>query len=361
MTEENPDDTAPVPPPDDTAMVLLVDDQIIVGEAVRRALAGKPNLDFHFCNDPSQAIETAQRIKPTVILQDLVMPGVDGLTLVREYRAHPETQNIPVIVLSTKEEPAIKSAAFQQGANDYLVKLPDPIELLARVRYHSKAYLSLIQRDAAHRALRESQRLLLEVNAELQRLSNADGLTGLSNRRYFDEFMTFEWKRAARERTTLSLLMIDVDSFKRYNDTYGHLAGDGVLKKVAATIKSSIGRPADLAARFGGEEFSVVMPNTALAGAQYLAEKMCRGVENLQIPHSGATSTGYVTISIGVAATIPPHDQPWNVLVKAADGALYEAKKTGRNRVVIHEIIEVPEAAAERNSTPSPPSPPSSP
>ncbi len=116
------------------AMVLLVDDQAMVGEAIRRALANQPNVDFHYCANPAEALQLAEQIKPTVILQDLVMPGVDGLTLVRKYRAHPATRDIPVIVLSTKEDPAVKSEAFAGGANDYLVKLPDKMELVARIR-----------------------------------------------------------------------------------------------------------------------------------------------------------------------------------------------------------------------------------
>src|SRR5258708_4264558 len=120
-------------------MVLLVDDQLIIAEAVRRALANAPDIDFHFCSDPARAIELAQQISPTIILQDLVMPGINGLTLVSAYRAHPATRAIPVVVLSSKEEPKTKEEAFAAGANDYLVKLPDRIELIARIRYHTRA------------------------------------------------------------------------------------------------------------------------------------------------------------------------------------------------------------------------------
>jgi two-component system chemotaxis family response regulator WspR len=319
-------------------LVLLVDDQILVGEAVRRSLAGQPNLDFHLCSDPHEALATAERIRPTVILQDLVMPGVDGLTLVREYRANPVTRDIPVIVLSTKEEPAVKSEAFRQGANDYVVKLPDPIELLARIRYHSRAYLNQIQRDEAYRALRESQQQLLEMNIELQRLSSVDGLTGLSNRRYFDDVLEMEWKRAKREQEMVSVLMIDVDDFKRYNDTYGHLDGDEVLKKVAEAIKQSFGRPADFSARFGGEEFTVLLPNTALGGAEQLAEKMRSNVEALRIPHRRASAGDYLTVSVGVAAMVPPQNSHPADLLKEADIALYQAKHAGRNQVATNQV-----------------------
>src|SRR5262249_11478422 len=149
--------------------------------------AGHPDIVFHYCADPAQAIALAQSVEATVILQDLVMPGIDGLTLVREYRTCPRTRDVPIVVLSTKEDPAVKRDAFSSGANDYLVKLPDAVELIARIRYHSRSYLVQLQRDAAYQALHESQRKLIEINAELQRLNNVDGLTGLSNRRYFDE------------------------------------------------------------------------------------------------------------------------------------------------------------------------------
>ena len=143
-------------------MVLLVDDQAMVCEAVRRALANQSDIDFHYCADAREAIAIANQIKPTVILQDLVMPGVDGLTLVSQFRANAATRDTPIIVLSTNENPQVKGQAFAMGANDYLVKLPDKIELIARIRYHSKALMNLLQRDAAYRALRESQQQLIE-------------------------------------------------------------------------------------------------------------------------------------------------------------------------------------------------------
>lgn len=153
------------------AMVLLVDDQAMVGEAIRRALSGQQALDFHFCANPSIAVKVAESIRPTVILQDLVLPGIDGLSLVRAYRASPVTRNTPIIVLSTKDEPSTKRDALAAGANDYLVKLPDSVELVARIRYHSRAFLSQIQRDDAYRALRESQQQLVDSNTELLSLN----------------------------------------------------------------------------------------------------------------------------------------------------------------------------------------------
>ena len=202
-------------PSDTSAMVLLVDDQVMICEAIRRALAAESDIGFHYCTDAGRALEVAEELKPTVLLQDLIMPGVDGLTLLPRYRASPVLRDVPILVLSTKEEPKVKSAAFEAGANDYLVKIPDAIELVARIRYHSRSYVALQQRDEAFRALRDSQRQLLAANLELERMMKSNGLTGLANRRHFDEYLEIEWRRAHRNQQDLSLLMLDVTEEKR--------------------------------------------------------------------------------------------------------------------------------------------------
>ena len=140
--------------------VLLVDDQRMVGEAVRRILATEPNLVYQYCKSPEEAVATAEQFEPTVILQDLVMPGIDGMSLVALYNEHPKLRDVPTIVLSSQEDPLVKAEAFSKGATDYLVKLPDPIELLARVRHHSKGYIHLLERNAAFEALADNQRIL---------------------------------------------------------------------------------------------------------------------------------------------------------------------------------------------------------
>src|SRR6516162_5248823 len=162
-TGPNPETASPERP----VTVLLVGDQALVGEAVRRMPAAETDIQFHFCQDPARAIETANAVQPTVILQDLVMPEIDGLQLVKFFRANKATRDTPMIVLSSKEEPVVKAQAFALGANDYLVKLPDKIELLARIRYHSRAYRNFLERNEAFRALRESQQQLIESNAAL--------------------------------------------------------------------------------------------------------------------------------------------------------------------------------------------------
>ncbi|WP_293777313.1 diguanylate cyclase [uncultured Oxalicibacterium sp.] len=322
--------------PDDERkiMVLLVDDQPMVGEAIRRALLNDPHIDFHYCEYADNALAVAEKTRPTVILQDLVMPGVDGLTLVRQYRSNLVTANIPVIVLSTREDAEVKRDAFAAGVNDYLVKVPETIEMIARIRYHARAYNNMLQRDAAYRALRESQQQLQKTNFELQRLTNTDGLTGIANRRYLDEYLSAEWRRARREQKEISLLLIDIDNFKSYNDTYGHVVGDHALKQVAHVMETNILRSTDLCTRYGGEEFAVVLPATGRHGAIVAADKICKAVEALKIPHEQSSTGEWLTVSIGVASIVPQAEGGPDDLISLADKNLYQAKSTGKNRVV---------------------------
>lgn len=313
-------------------VVLLVDDQQIVAEAIRRMLESETAIEFHYCNDPKKAIDTAVEVKPTTILQDLVMPDIDGMTLVRCYRDHPVLNNTPVIVLSSKEDPKDKSEAFSNGASDYLVKLPDKIELIARIQAHSRSFLAQQQRDEAFRELRELQQELEAKNAELKRLSAIDGLTGIPNRRSFDEYIAKEWGRAVREKVCLALLLIDIDFFKKYNDGYGHQGGDDCLRKVATALADTMRRSSDMVARYGGEEFAVVLPNTDLDGAMVIAEEVRLAIEKLALKHEFSDVAEVVSISLG-AAGIPPQcgEEPAS-LILLADEALYAAKAEGRNR-----------------------------
>jgi two-component system, chemotaxis family, response regulator WspR len=312
--------------------VLLVDDQLIIVEAVRRMLIGQADIDFHFVTDAAKAHAAAATLRPTVILQDLVMPGSDGFDMIRLYRADEALRAVPVIVLSAKEDPKLKAHGFTVGANDYMVKLPDPLELLARIRYHSLAYISRLERDEAFRFLRESQQKLANANVELQKLAALDGLTGIGNRRAFDEVVQREWQRGQRTRKPLSMLLCDVDRFKLYNDEFGHQAGDLCLKKVAAVLTEQLKRPADLAARYGGEEFAIVLPETDIEGALKLAEACRARLAALELEHP-STEAGVVTISIGVASVVPAPEHSATDLIEGADQALYAAKSEGRNRV----------------------------
>ena len=254
-------------------MVLLVDDQPFVAELLRRQLANEKDINFHYCQDPSQAVSTAEKIGPTVILLDLTMPEIDGLTVCKFIRAHPATRDVPVIMLSSNDDPVTKAETFAAGANDYLVKLPDAVEMIARLRYHSAAYISKLQRDDAYRALRASQMKLEELNMQLLKLANIDGLTGIANRRHFDERLRVEWLRALRNRHPFTLIMFDVDLFKQYNDKFGHIEGDECLKRIARSAQEIASRPADTVARYGGEEFIVLLPETDSSSAIKVAER----------------------------------------------------------------------------------------
>lgn len=310
--------------------VLLVDDQRIIAEAVRRSLQGQSDIDFHWTPQGTHALQEALEWKPTVVLQDLVMPDADGFAVVQQFRQHEDMQHVPIVVLTTRDDPQLKAQGFATGANDYLVKLPDRLELLARLRYHSTGYVRLLERNEAFRALRESTQQLAQANIKLQQLADIDGLSGLANRRRFDDVLRTEWQRAQRTRHTLSLLLCDIDFFKLYNDSHGHLAGDECLKKVAAVLGASLRRPGDLAARYGGEEFALVLPHTEPEGARTIAEACRQRVQALALPNQPGRN---VALSIGVASMVPTAGASPLDLIDRADRALYQAKHAGRNRV----------------------------
>lgn len=325
-------------------VVLLVDDQAMVGEGIRRMLATEKNIDFHYCQDPAKALQMAIDIDATVILQDLMMPDVEGMTLMRFYKNHPQTKDIPVIVLSSKEDAEVKSDAFSNGADDYLVKMPDAIELIARIRAHSTHHLMVIERAAAYQILQGMQQQLEQANIELEksnqeleRLSCLDGLTGIANRRSFDNFLEKAWRHAVRGGTgmEISVIMLDIDYFKPYNDNYGHQGGDDCLKQVAVTLEKCAQRGADLLARYGGEEFIAVLVDTPTQGAVTVAEDMQNCISKLALPHTYSKLDKTVTLSMGIATLTPGANNNLKQLVKAADRALYQAKEGGRNRFVV--------------------------
>jgi len=263
------------------------------------------------------------------------MPDGDGLSLLREYRSIPSLQHVPIVMLSSEEDAKVKAEAFVSGANDYLIKFPDKVELSARIRHHSAAFINKLQRDEAFLELQESQLLLEAANAELLRVSTTDELTNVANRRHFNDFIDREWRHAGRTGMPISLVMVDIDFFKHYNDEFGHQAGDECLKMVARLLNDVLSRTTDLFARYGGEEFVGVLPITPVDRAVELAEKMRLAVEKANIKGSSANTAGCVTVSLGVASMKPSRGKTCDDLLKAADQALYQAKESGRNRVRI--------------------------
>ena len=320
---------------DTSIHVLLVDDQAIIAEGIRRMLETEKDIHLHYCDDPAKAIEQAIEVNATVILQDLVMPDIDGMTLVRFYKANVSTKDIPIIVLSSKEDPKIKSEAFSYGASDYLVKLPDQIELIARIRAHAKNYLMQLERDAAFFALREMKKQLEKSNRKLEKLSMLDGLTGIANRRHFDSSFEEEYQRARQTQSPLSLILIDIDYFKLFNDTYGHQPGDDCLKQVASVLENECKKSTDLAARYGGEEFVILLPDTSAQSALLVANRIREHIKELQIEHESSDTSNCVTVSQGISCLLPNGVISSEELLERADKALYSAKENGRDQVVV--------------------------
>jgi len=327
-------------PPEYSVTVLLVDDKRSIALLTEAMLADQPDIKFHACLDERQAVDMACQIGPTVILQDKHMPHIDGFNLLKLYRENPVIRDIPVIMLSGEEKAETKAEAFLAGANDYMVKPPNSIELVARIRYHTKAYLDHLERKHLFQRLQEEEKLLKEANQKLKRMATIDALTQIPNRLHFNERLQHEWKITARNKTAFSIAMIDIDNFKQYNDHYGHQQGDTCLQQVAKTMANMVHRPADMIARYGGEEFVVIFPDTPEDGAKKVAEDIRMAIETLRIPHPHAEAAPYVTISLGVASSLPggtgDEEMPKRLL-KAADTALYLSKKNGRNRVTMAE------------------------
>jgi two-component system chemotaxis family response regulator WspR len=323
-------------PPVMAARVLLLSSQGNLAEAIRGILVGEEDLEYRYCSDisPAQAIRAVKEFEPTVILQDIESPIDSGMMLLRFLRLDSDIKNIPIIVLLSEEYLKIKTKAFASQASDYVVIPPEKMELVTRIRNHTCSYLAPQQLDKTSKELRETKRELERTKNELQRMSSLDGLTGIANRRRLDEYLEQEWLRAARGGKVISLIMIDIDHFKNYNDNYGHQGGDEVLRTVAQTLGIATHRPGDLVARYGGEEFAIVLPDTDAEGVLLVAANIMKCIENLNIPHAHSAAADHVTISMGIASVMPRKCDLPGTLIEAADKCLYEAKKTGRNRYV---------------------------
>lgn len=278
-----------------------------------------------------------------LILMDIVMEGMDGIEACRQIKSSPPFKDVPVIMVTAQTGLEDLKKAFQAGATDYIRKPYNRVELLARVRSSLSLKSEMDQRKAREKELLEVTRLLEKANRELQDLAHLDGLTGIANRRRFEEYYGVEWRRAQRDFSALSLIMADIDYFKAYNDNYGHQAGDDCLKKIAKNLQSGLRRAGDLVARYGGEEFITVLPGTGEKGAVTVAEVLRRGVITLAIPHHYSRVSDIVTISLGVATVLPGPDFSPEKLVLAADQALYQAKEEGRDRwknILLQEITK---------------------
>jgi diguanylate cyclase (GGDEF)-like protein len=253
----------------------------------------------------------AQEGLPDLILLDALMPGMDGFTVCERLKADPRTQEIPVLFLTALQGEVDEIRALSAGAIDFIQKPINAATVLARVRNHIE---------------------LKRSKDRLQELAVQDGLTFLSNRRHFDQVLAREWQRSRREGSPLALILGDVDCFKNFNDAYGHVAGDACLKAVAGAFQGALRRPADLAARFGGEEFVCLLPDTDEAGARAVAEGITQAMAERALPHDHSHVAPHVTVSLGVAAVFPAMDEGAASLVAEADRRMYEAKRKAKAR-----------------------------
>lgn len=293
------------------ARILVVDDKLTNLESLTDVLEDE-GYRVQGADCGKAALEAVRSTPPDLILLDIMMPGMDGLEVSRTLKNDPDFKDIPIIFLTARDQTDDVVRGFENGAADYIIKPVNVSELLARVKTHLT---------------------LRSQTKELQTLAEMDGLTHVANRRRFDDFLNRESRRTRRESKPLSLLMIDIDFFKEFNDNYGHLAGDDVLKQAAIAIKSCIHRPGDLVARYGGEEFAVILGETDQAAALEIAERIRSTIQDLGIVHGIGKAEDFLTVSIGCATNTPGTSLSDRELIATADRQLYLAKESGRNTV----------------------------
>lgn len=292
--------------------LLVVDDQPINIQVMYQAFAG--DCQVFMATSGAQALTICKDNPPDLILLDVVMPGMDGFEVCTRLKADEATRNIPVMFVTAHTDSAQETHGLTIGAVDFIAKPINPAVVRARVK----------------------TQLTLKFQSDLLRkLVFLDGLSGVYNRRYFDQQLSIEWARASRSTSPLSVLMIDVDFFKAYNDRYGHQAGDDCLRQIAVALKISLKRPADLVARYGGEEFACILPDTAFDDALMLAKDMEASVRDLHIKHENSNVPGKTaSVSIGLATRTVDSVGDAIALLGLADAQLYQAKQSGRARVL---------------------------
>lgn len=290
--------------------LLLVDDQPMNIRVLHQLF--RYECDVHMATGGEQAIEVCKALLPDLILLDVVMEGMDGHEVCRRLKADPLTQDIPIIFLSANGEEDDEAIGLELGAVDYIGKPFNPMIVRARVKTH----------------------LTLKRQGDyLRSMAMLDGLTGVANRCKLEVRLEAAWSQACRDNGPLSLIMIDVDYFKKYNDHYGHQSGDQCLRRLAMALAATLNRPYDLLARYGGEEFACLLPDTDLAGAERVAQKMLAAVAELRIEHLASEVGPQVSLSLGVATVLASARRTPQELLRCADEQLYLAKAGGRARV----------------------------
>ena len=301
--------------------ILVVDDSLLNHAVLRRILTSeaaigveneKTPYTIETANNGLEGLEKARSEKPDLILLDIIMPGMSGFEVLTQLKESQETKQIPVIIITGLEDAENEEKGLMLGAVDYITKPFKDTIVLARIKNH---------------------RLIVEQMRLIEHQSLFDPLTNIMNRRSFDFHVDEVWANAIRHRDPLAVVMIDIDHFKNFNDTYGHQLGDAVLQVTAGAISETLKRGSDLVFRWGGEEFIVLLPGTDIEGAVQVAERIRESIGLAEIPSVGDKKVPRVTASLGAATIIPDIDNSIEDLIKHADQAMYTAKETGRNRV----------------------------
>lgn len=295
--------------------ILIVDDVRLNTKILESALGDE--YELRIASNGKEALAMIREEMPDLILLDIVMPEMDGYEVCAQLQQNAKTRDIPIIFLTALEGDDNEAYGLELGAMDYIRKPFNVPVVKAKIRNHLelKKYKDLLKRDI-----------------------RIDGLTRVPNRRRFDEAFEEEKGRSIRSGSPLSILMIDIDLFKAYNDAYGHLQGDDILRLVAKTLEKSLRRPGDLFARWGGEEFVALLPDTDMSGAYIVAEQLRKAVQEMGIAHEKSPMDRVITVSIGVATSIPEDESSYANLLQWADEAMYRAKALGRNRVICYEV-----------------------
>lgn len=295
--------------------ILLVDDQVVNIKILHQLL--QDDYDIYMARDGNQAIEMCKKVKPDLVLLDIEMPMLNGFDVCAHLKNDPDTQEVAIIFVTGHFDEDKEVRGFQLGAVDFIHKPINPVITKARIK----------------------NQIRLKLNTDLLRtIALIDGLTGVANRRQFEQVLPVSWSQCAREKQPLTIILLDIDFFKHFNDTYGHTEGDVCLRLVAQKIHDTVNRPYDLVARFGGEEFICILPNTDLIGGTYVAQQIVDSIVSLKIPHINSPISAFVTISAGVSSAVPEYDMSSKTLIEEADQQLYIAKDRGRNRVLGSQI-----------------------
>jgi len=303
--------------PDNHSVILIVDDDPLNIKLLIGMLANQYEILFALTGE--KACQLAEKYQPDLILLDILMPIQTGYQSCQILKSQDSTRDIPIIFITSLTDNEDEEKGLQYGAIDYIYKPMKPAIVKSRINNQLKLKHALDQ---------------------LKQQATRDALTQLANRRRFDEFLIQEWQNMQRLAQPLSLIMIDIDYFKPYNDYYGHAGGDECLYQVATAMKKAITRPTDLLARYGGEEFVCILPATPLEGARHIAKKLNVAVNSLNLPHEKSSTAPHVTISLGVSCTVPTSEKTYAQLLNTADTLLYEAKESGRNCVVCHSSAQ---------------------